>query len=49
VGRFSQNPGIEHWKAVIRILCYLKGTVDYVLTLGGCVENVELHAYADAD
>ena len=31
VSRYQSNPGREHWKAVKRILRYLKGTMDYHL------------------
>ena len=38
VGHFSRcqsNPGREHWKAVKRIMRYLKGTMDYCLVYQG--------------
>jgi hypothetical protein len=31
VSRYQANPGQSHWKAVKRILRYLKGTTDYSL------------------
>ena len=31
VSTFQSNPGLAHWKAVKRILRYLKGTADYIL------------------
>ena len=31
VSRFQSNPGLTHWKAVKRILRFLKGTTDYIL------------------
>jgi hypothetical protein len=31
VSRYQANPGQSHWKAVKRILRYLKGTADYSL------------------
>ena len=31
VSRFQSNPRLAHWKAVKKILRYLKGTADYVL------------------
>lgn len=47
VSRFQSNPGLEHWKAVKRILRYLKGTEDYVLCYGG--SDLRLVGYTDAD
>ena len=49
VGRYSQNPGKQHWNAVLRVLQYLKSTKDYTLTLGGAVSNVSISAYSDSD
>ena len=31
ISKFQSNPGIMHWKAVKRVLRYLKGTVDFSL------------------
>ena len=31
VSRFQSNPRFAHWKAIKRILRYLKGTADYIL------------------
>ena len=30
--RFTSNPGFEHWKAISRVLAYLKGTIEYGLS-----------------
>ena len=49
VGRYAQNPGLVHWNAVLHIVQYLKGTVDYALTLGGTSNTLTISAYADAD
>ena len=38
----------EHWEAAIRVLRYLKGTKDYVLTLGG-KNALTLNGYSDSD
>ena len=46
VSRYSSNPGEGHWKAVKRILRYLKGTITYELTYG---EAATLQGYTDAD
>jgi hypothetical protein len=29
VARFNQNPGVQHWISVKRIICYLAGTKEY--------------------
>jgi hypothetical protein len=42
-----QNLGRIHWEAVKDVICYLKGTADLTLTLGGSDKGLE--AYADAD
>jgi hypothetical protein len=47
VSRYQANPEQSHWKAVKRILMYLKGTADYSLYFQG--ENLQLMGYADAD
>ena len=47
VSFYQENPEMMHWKAINRILSYLKGTKDYFL----CYEGKELHlvGYLDAD
>jgi hypothetical protein len=45
--RYSQNPGQEHWKALKRIMAYLRKTVNFGLLFGG--DNSELIGYCDAD
>lgn len=55
LARFTSNPGPEHWKAVIHLLLYLKGTIDQGVILGG--EGYEtkqkliasLRIYSDSD
>ena len=32
LGRFHSNLGMEHWKAVKKVMRYLQGTKDYMLT-----------------
>jgi hypothetical protein len=49
VSKFLQNPGKDHWKAVKRILRYLKGTKELKLILGGNDIPLKLKAYSDAD
>ena len=31
LNQYSSNPSLEHWKAVKRVLPYIKGTLDYGL------------------
>jgi hypothetical protein len=49
VAQFASNSGKHHWDAVIRIVCYLKTTRNWVLTLGRKSASVELLGYCDAD
>ena len=47
---FNANPRQTHWKATKHILCYLKGTANYQLTMGLHLNNPsELITYADLD
>lgn len=32
LARFSQNPGLQYWKAIKNLFRYLKGSLDYKLT-----------------
>ena len=45
--RYQSNPGQEHWKAVKRILRYLKGTIEYSLCYQG--KELRLKGYTDVD
>jgi hypothetical protein len=48
--RFLSNPGPIHWKAVKRIMEYLKNTRTLKFTLGGFqAKSLILNAYSDAD
>ena len=47
VSRFQSNPGLTHWKAIKKILRYLKRTMDYVLCYQG--SDLRLIGYSDAD
>ena len=50
LSRFSNKPGIAHWRAVERVFRYLKKTQDYWLTYGGSEANVNnLVGFLDAD
>ena len=47
VSRYQANPRMMHWKAVKRILRYLKGTKDYSLCYQG--KELRLVGYSDVD
>jgi len=49
VAQFTSNPGKHHWDAVICIICYLRTTHNWVLTLGRKSASIELLGYCDAD
>jgi hypothetical protein len=44
--KYMANLGRAHWQAAKRVLCYLKGTRDAPLVLGG---NLTLHTYSNVD
>lgn len=49
LGRFSSNPGMQHWQAVKHMLRYIKGTLDMKLTYAP-TPNPELFVtYSDSD
>ena len=48
LGRYQSNPGINHWKAVKKVLRYLQGTKDYMLTYRR-TDNLEIIGYFDFD
>ncbi len=47
-GRFAENPGQEHWNALLQIVRYLQGTRKQYLLLGSANE-ITVNACADAD
>ena len=47
VSRYQSNPGQVLWKAVKRIMRYLKGTADYSLSYQG--KDLRLEGYLDAN
>ena len=47
VSHYQANPGMMHWKAVKRILRYLKVTTDYSLCYQG--KELRLVGYLDVD
>jgi len=48
LGRYQKNPGLDHWKAVKKVLCYLQGTKNYMLTYGKS-DNLVVVGYSNAD
>ncbi|RVW79052.1 Retrovirus-related Pol polyprotein from transposon TNT 1-94 [Vitis vinifera] len=48
LGRYQSNSGIDHWKAVKKVLRYLQGTKDYMLTYKR-TDNLEIIGYSDSD
>jgi hypothetical protein len=47
VSYYQSNPGPSHWRAVKRILRYLRGTIDHALCYHG--GDLRLTGYSDAD
>uniref|UniRef100_A0A2N9ECP6 Reverse transcriptase Ty1/copia-type domain-containing protein n=1 Tax=Fagus sylvatica TaxID=28930 RepID=A0A2N9ECP6_FAGSY len=47
ISRYQSNPGPAHWRAVKRILRYLRGTSDHALCYHG--GDLRLTGYSDAD
>lgn len=48
LGRYQSNPGLDHWKAVKKVLRYLQGTQHYMLTYKK-LDNLEVTGYSDSD
>jgi hypothetical protein len=48
LGRYQSNPGIEHWKMVKKVLRYVQGTKDLMLTYRRS-DSLEIKGYSDAD
>ncbi|XP_047326789.1 secreted RxLR effector protein 161-like [Impatiens glandulifera] len=48
LGRYLNNPGIDHWKAAKRVMRYLKKTKDYMLTYRRS-DHLEIVGYSDSD
>ncbi|XP_074373565.1 secreted RxLR effector protein 161-like [Apium graveolens] len=48
LGRYLSNPGIEKWKAVKRVIRYLKKTKDYMLIYRKS-DHLEIIGYSDSD
>ncbi|KAA0046843.1 Retrovirus-related Pol polyprotein from transposon TNT 1-94 [Cucumis melo var. makuwa] len=48
LGRYQSNPGMDHWKAAKKVLRYLQGTKDYMLTYKRS-DHLEVIGYSDSD
>lgn len=48
LGRFQQNPGIAHWKALKKVLRYLQRTKEFMLVYKKS-DSLEVVGYSDAD
>ena len=48
LGRFQSNPGIEHWKLVKKVLRYLQGTKDLMMTYRRS-DSLHMVGYSDSD
>ncbi|KAA0031640.1 Retrovirus-related Pol polyprotein from transposon TNT 1-94 [Cucumis melo var. makuwa] len=46
--RYQSNPGMDHWKAAKKVLRYLQGTKDYMLTYKRS-DHLEVIGYSDSD
>ena len=48
LGRYLSNPGLNHWKAVKKVMRYLQGTKDYMLIYKRS-DQLEVTGYSDFD
>ncbi|WVZ16815.1 hypothetical protein V8G54_009797 [Vigna mungo] len=48
LGRYQSNPGMDHWKAAKKVLRYLQGTKEYMLTYRKS-DHLEVIGYSDSD
>lgn len=46
--RFQSNSRVDHWKAAKKVMKYLQGTKDYMLTFRRS-DNLEVIGYSDSD
>ena len=46
LGRYQRNLGLDHWKAAKKVMRYLQGTKDYMLTFKRS-DNLEVIGYSD--
>lgn len=48
LGRYQSNPGMDHWKAAKKVLRYLQGTKNFMLTYKRS-DHLEVVGYSDSD
>ncbi|XP_074298256.1 uncharacterized protein LOC141629094 [Silene latifolia] len=48
LGRYQSNPGMDHWKAANKVLRYLQGTKELMLTYRRS-DHLEVIGYSDSD
>ena len=48
LGRYLSKPGVGHWQAAKRVMRYLQGTKDYLLTFKRS-DHLEVIGYSDSD
>ena len=48
LGRYQSNPSMDHWRAAKKVMCYLKGTKDYML-MYRWTDSLEVVGYVDPD
>ena len=48
LGRYQSNPGLDHWKAAKKILRYLQGTKNHMLTYKSS-DHLKVIGYSDSD
>ncbi|XP_072060230.1 secreted RxLR effector protein 161-like [Arachis hypogaea] len=48
LGRYQSNPGLDHWKAAKKVLRYLQGTKEHMLTYRRS-NHLEVIGYSDLD
>ncbi|KAL5851084.1 hypothetical protein ACOSQ3_006202 [Xanthoceras sorbifolium] len=48
LGRYQSNPGLDHWKAIKKVMRYLQRTKDYMLMYRR-TDNLEVIGYLDSD
>ena len=46
LGRYQSYPGLDHWKTVKKVLCYLQGIKGLMLTYKKS-DNLEMVGYSD--
>ncbi|EOY13896.1 Gag-protease-integrase-RT-RNaseH polyprotein, putative [Theobroma cacao] len=48
LGSYQSNQGLDHWKAANKVMRYLQGTKDFILTYS-LSNNLEVVGYSDSD